>query len=83
MTDTPACGPCTQAERCCGMTPEEMIELLCEYPQMRVTKTVHDPEVYDGGCVYTLSINGIICGSELVEPGFVRDYIKRNVKGVE
>ena len=65
------------------MTPEEMIDLLCEYPQMRVARTKHDPEVYDGGCVYTLSINGIICGSELVDPGFVRDYIKRNVKGVE
>lgn len=65
------------------MTPEEMIELLCEYPQMRVAHTVHDSEVYDVGCAYTLSINGIICGSELVSPCFVRDYIKRNLKGVE
>ena len=64
-----------------GMTAEEMIELLCEYsPDMRVSHTVHDPDVYDGGCVYTLTYNGIICGSELVSPCFVREYIKRNIK---
>ena len=61
---------------------EEMIELLCEYPQMKVSHTIHDPEVYDGDCKYTLSINGIIVGSELVSPGFVRDYIRKNIKGV-
>ncbi len=63
------------------MEAEEMLELLCEYPQMRVSYTVHDPDVWDGGCKYTLSINGIICGSDLVTPGFVRDYIKRHIKG--
>ena len=61
---------------------EEMVELLCEYPQMRVSHTIHTPDIDDGGCKYTLAINGIICGSELVTPGFVRDYIKRHIKGV-
>ena len=62
------------------MTAEEMIELLCEYaPHMKVRHRIHDPEVYDGYCTYELSYDGIICGSELVSPGFVRDYIKRQV----
>lgn len=62
------------------MDYEEMVELLCEFPGMKVTHRVHDPEVYDGDCKYELSYNGIICGSELVSPGFVRDYIKRHIK---
>ncbi len=63
------------------MTAEEMIELLCEYsPDMRVSHTVHDQDVYDGDCKYTLSYKGIICGSELVPALFVRDYIKHYIK---
>ena len=62
------------------MTFEEMVELLCEYaPHMEVRHTIHDPEVYDGDCKYTLVYDGIICGSELVTPEFVRDYLKREV----
>ncbi len=63
------------------MTAEEMIELLCEFgDEMRVSHNVPDPEVYDGDCEYVLSYKGIICGSELVSPGFVRDYIKHHIK---
>ena len=62
------------------MTFEEMVELLCEYaPNMNVSYTVHDPDVYDGDCKYTLSYYGLICGSELVSPEFVRDYIKNTI----
>ena len=61
---------------------EEMVELLCEFPGMEVKHTVHDPEVYDGDCKYTLVYKGLVCGSELVTPEFVRDYIRKNVKGV-
>lgn len=61
------------------MTPEEMLDLLCEYPQMKVTHTIHDPDVYDGDCKYTLTLSGYIVGSELVAPWFVREYIERNI----
>ena len=62
------------------MTAEEMLDLLCEYGgDMKVKHNVPDPEVYDGGCKYVLTYKGIVCGSELVEPWFVRDYIKRQV----
>ena len=62
------------------MTGKEMLDLLCEYGhEMRVTRaTVEETEMY--GCTYVLSYNGIICGSDLVSPCFVRDYIKRNIK---
>ena len=60
---------------------KEMIDLIIEYaPDMKVSHMVHDPEVYDGGCEYCLTYKGIVCGSELVSPGFVRDYIKRHIK---
>ena len=65
------------------MTSEEMLDLLCEYGgEMKVSHHIHDPEVYDGGCNYELSYKGIICGSELVEPWFVRDYINRQIKPI-
>jgi len=62
------------------MTFEEMIELLCEFPGMAVAHMSHDPEVYDGGCKYVLTYKGIVCWSELVTPGFVRNYIRRHIK---
>mgnify|MGYP003309668665 CR=1 FL=1 len=64
------------------MTPEEMVELLCEYDDgMKVTKAMTtEEEMY--GCKYVLSYKGIICGSDLVDPGFVRDYIKRHIRKV-
>ena len=62
------------------MTGEEMLDLLCEYGhEMRVTRATEvEAEMY--GCTYVLSYNGIICGSDLVSPCFVRDYINRNIK---
>lgn len=65
----------------CGeMTSEEMIDLLCEYGgKMQVSRAMTtEEEQY--GCKYVLSLNGIICGSDLVDPWFVRDYIKRHIK---
>ena len=64
------------------MTPEEMVELLCEYDDgMKVTKAMTtEEEMY--GCKYVLSYKGIICGSDLVDPEFVRDYIKRHIRKV-
>ena len=63
------------------MTAEEMITLLCDYaPSLKVAYTVHDTEVYDGDCKYTLSYNGIIVGSELVSAGYVRDNIERYLR---
>lgn len=61
------------------MTSEEMLDLLCEYGhEMKVTKAMtQEEEMY--GCKYVLSYKGIICGSDLVEPWFVRDYIKRQI----
>ena len=61
------------------MTSEEMLDLLCEYGhEMKVTKaTTQEEEMF--GCKYVLSYKGIICGSDLVEPWFVRDYIKRQI----
>ena len=63
-----------------GVTPEEMLDLLCEFGhEMQVTKAMTtEEEMY--GCKYILSYKGIICGSDLVDPWFVRDYIKKNVK---
>ena len=62
------------------MTQKEMLDLLCEYGhEMCVTKAMTtEEEMY--GCKYILSYKGIICGSDLVPPWFVRDYIKKNVK---
>ena len=62
------------------MTSEEMLDLLCEYGcQMNVTKAItQEEEMY--GCKYILHYKGIVCGSDLVDPGFVRDYIRRNIK---
>lgn len=62
------------------MTSEEMLDLLCEYgKEMRVTRALDsEKEMY--GCEYVLAYKGIICGSDLVEPWFVRDYIKRHIK---
>ena len=62
------------------MTCEEMLDLLCRYGKdMRVTKaTDTEHEMY--GCDYVLAYKGIICGSDLVSPGFVVDYIKKNIK---
>ena len=59
------------------MTFEEMIELLCQYGNaLSVTKaTEQEEEMW--GCKYVLAYKGIICGSDLVSPEFVRDYIKR------
>lgn len=62
------------------MTPEEMLDLLCEFGhEMGVTKAITaEEQMY--GCKYVLHYKGIICGSDLVDPGFVRDYIRRNIK---
>jgi len=61
------------------MTYEEMVDLLCEYGhEMQVTKAItSEEEMY--GCKYVLSYKGIICGSDLVSPCFVRNYIKRHI----
>ena len=61
------------------MTAEEMLDLLCEYGhEMRVTKAMTtEEEMY--GCKYVLSYKGIICGSDLVSPWFVREYINRHI----
>ena len=61
------------------MTAEEMLDLLCEYGhEMRVTKAMTtEEEMY--GCKYVLSYKGIICGSDLVSPWFVRDYINKHI----
>lgn len=61
------------------MTAEEMIDLMCEYGnRMRVTKaTSGEEEMY--GCKYVIAYDGIICGSDLVSPCFVRDYINRHI----
>lgn len=62
------------------MTSEEMLDLLCEFGrEMRVTKAITtEEEMY--GCKYVLSYKGIICGSDLVNPVFVRDYIRNHIK---
>ena len=64
------------------MTPEETIDLLCEYGnEMRVTKAItEEEEMY--GCKYIISYKGIICGSDLVSSSFVRDYIKREIVSI-
>ena len=61
------------------MSCEEMLDLLCEYGhEMTVTKaTTTEEEMY--GCKYVLSYKGIICGSDLVSPWYVREYIKRQI----
>ena len=61
------------------MSCEEMLDLLCEYGhEMTVTKaTTTEEEMY--GCKYVLSYKGIICGSDLVKPCNVREYIKRQI----
>ena len=61
------------------MESEEMLDLLCEYGhEMTVTKaTTQEEEMY--GCKYVLAYKGIICGSDLVSTGFVREYIKRHI----
>ena len=62
------------------MTPEEMLDLLCEFGhEMGVTKAITtEEEMY--GCKYVLHYKGKICGSDLVSPEFVRDYIARHIK---
>lgn len=64
------------------MTSEEMLDLLCEYGhEMRVTRAMTtEEEMY--GCKYVLSYKGIICGSDLVDPWFVTDYIKRQIEPI-
>lgn len=62
------------------MTAEELLDLLCEYGHdMRITRAITaEEEQY--GCKYIIAYKGIVCGSNIVPPDFVREYIRRHIE---